>query len=409
MEALEILQNEAILAYRFVKAKAEIELLEQRKGLLLEGLLIVLILYLDENQRLEQGYHRPEMLQVICGCLGNTLVEKYSAALSRHTPKLLDENTGTLAERLDPRKFLRLPEQSGDRNLLEGCGLGRKGIRQIDLIDAVHAVVKVAQPVQVESSAELLQEIFALPLVENTFRILKWGISFFVVADLVARKGTVANDRRTEDYAFEAAATRQRDIYLPGRKSHRRIDKHLVETEPLALVYGDGPGQTQRNLAEGPVHHGFYLFAFRVELVAYVFPGLHLYFNMPAFRIDDAQFRFHRLYCCQFPVVVLVGLTCVIAYEHHLCARLQRQLLLGGVGVLRKIAFDYAVIVPGLAVKQRHFPPVYRIGLGVVGAEPYPFFVVGRVESRVQPRVQTGNRFRRRPSSAHVVQQFDET
>ena len=156
------------------------------------------------------------MLQVICGCLGNTLVEKYSAALSRHTPKLLDENTGTLAERLDPRKFLRLPEQSGDRNLLEGCGLGRKGIRQIDLIDAVHAVVKVAQSVQVESRAELLQEIFALPLLENTFRILKWGISFFVVAYLVARKGAVANDRRTEDYAFEAAATRQRDIYLPG-------------------------------------------------------------------------------------------------------------------------------------------------------------------------------------------------
>ena len=53
VEALEILQNEAILAYRFVKAKAEIELLEQRKCLLLEGLLIVLVLYLNENQWLE--------------------------------------------------------------------------------------------------------------------------------------------------------------------------------------------------------------------------------------------------------------------------------------------------------------------------------------------------------------------
>ena len=53
VEALEILQDEAILAYRFVKAKAEIELLEQRKGLLLEGLLIVLVLYHNENQWLE--------------------------------------------------------------------------------------------------------------------------------------------------------------------------------------------------------------------------------------------------------------------------------------------------------------------------------------------------------------------
>ena len=53
VEALEILQDEAILAYQFVKAKAEIELLEQRKCLLLEGLLVVLVLYLNENQRLE--------------------------------------------------------------------------------------------------------------------------------------------------------------------------------------------------------------------------------------------------------------------------------------------------------------------------------------------------------------------
>ena len=65
VEALEILQDKTILAYRFVKAKAEIELLEHGKGLLLEGLLVVLILYLDENQWLEEVYHRPEMLQVI--------------------------------------------------------------------------------------------------------------------------------------------------------------------------------------------------------------------------------------------------------------------------------------------------------------------------------------------------------
>ena len=53
VEALEILQDEAIPAYRLVKAKAEIELLEHGKGLLLEGLLVVFVLYFNENQRLE--------------------------------------------------------------------------------------------------------------------------------------------------------------------------------------------------------------------------------------------------------------------------------------------------------------------------------------------------------------------
>ena len=87
--------------------------------------------------------------------------------------------------------------------------------------------------------------------------------------------------RSGEHHTLESAAAAQCHIDLPGSKGPARVDDCLVEGQPLAFVYGDGPGQSKWYLTESAVDNGLYRVVGLVDFVTRVLPrGLfHLHFR----------------------------------------------------------------------------------------------------------------------------------
>ena len=56
--------------------------------------------------------------------------------------------------------------------------------------------------------------------------------------------------RRTQDEPLQSAATAERHVCLPRRKSSMHVNDSLVKCKPLALMYGYGPRSLQRILLE---------------------------------------------------------------------------------------------------------------------------------------------------------------
>ena len=86
---------------------------------------------------------------------------------------------------------------------------------------------------------------------------------------------------------FQRAAARQRNVGLAVReRAAAKVDIHLVERQPLALVDGERPGQPHRELAEGAGHRLDDLLGRLVEGVAPAFPGCLLDLVLVAVDLD---------------------------------------------------------------------------------------------------------------------------
>ena len=195
---------------------------------------------------------------------------------------------------------------------------------------------------------------------------------------------------RLQRDALERTAARERHVGLAAGKgpAPTEVDGHLREGESLALMHGDGPGQSQRELGIGAQQLLLDLLLLVVEGVAHVLPHLALYVELVALLVDDAH-------DAQLLVDILNGaqravhpaLVLVVLDEDDLCARLQQQLLGRGQRRLGEVALDGALEQRGLPGQRGQALLVGEIDDVAARGEGDGEGVTG-VEGRRHPRVQ---------------------
>ena len=93
-----------------------------------------------------------------------------------------------------------------------------------------------------------------------------------LVNGVVIDQGT-GGDARLQHKTFQRGAAAEGYVNLPMGKSLSRINDDLVESQSLALVDGDSPSQTQRNLLETADFLLFNILIFSIDGVFYVLPS----------------------------------------------------------------------------------------------------------------------------------------
>ena len=170
--------------------------------------------------------------------------------------------------------------------------------------------------------------------------------------DLCAHEDVALTEGRLEGDALERGAAGEGDVGLSASEgaSASEVDGHLVERQSLALMDGDGPGESDGELGVGAEQLFLDLLFLLVEGVAHVLPDLALNVVLEAFLgddadesvflvdiVDDAEGAVH-------PALVLVVLD-----EDDLCAWLELEFHRRGQGGLGEVALDDACEGGGLA------------------------------------------------------------
>ena len=163
--------------------------------------------------------------------------------------------------------------------------------------------------------------------------------------DVAARDGLAECD------AVERGAPAEGDIGLSaGEDASREVDVHAAEREPLAFVYGDGPGQPERELgecAEFFLFDAFFLFIIGIADVAPHFAAHVIFPSVVGDDIDDAAFFIqsgHYADGAVHPAFVRVVLD-----ENDLCSGFQLQFEGRREAVGRELPFDFSREDDGVA------------------------------------------------------------
>ena len=181
--------------------------------------------------------------------------------------------------------------------------------------------------------------------------------------NLLVANQAIAADVRTQNNALERAATAQRHVHLPVREGLRRIDYHLVESQALALVDGNGPRQFERILSEGAVNHFGYLFCLTVNLIACILPFGWRHFNgrFAAAAIDVHNIILDVDNAPDFTVVEAFFGRRVVLDKHHLRPLFQLKFELGRVHLFGKITRYSCLITNEFAFKFLQLALVYLV------------------------------------------------
>ena len=163
----------------------------------------------------------------------------------------------------------------------------------------------------------------------------------------------------------------------------------FVEGQPLALMDGYGPRQSERNLLEG-AFGGLFDFARRGEGVFHPFPHGASYLDVFA---TVAGLHHHGLsrqrhYAPKHAIIILVIARDVILDKHHLGPLLQSQRCIGRVSPLRKIAAYLGCEGERGRLQGGKTRLIDGVGAVVVGGEADVLALVTLDEGLVGPAVE---------------------
>ncbi len=144
-----------------------------------------------------------------------------------------------------------------------------------------------------------------------------------------------------------------------------------VECESLALMHGDGPCRSQRELYEVAGYRGGYLLCLFVYVVACVLPSFagHHYGFVFALAPHLYPLVVQSRHYAELAVVVAFIRRRVVAYEHHLSAPFEPEMLLCGVYKLREIVADCSLVGIFIALESGQFAVVDALHGAVMGGE----------------------------------------
>jgi hypothetical protein len=177
-------------------------------------------------------------------------------------------------------------------------------------------------------------------------------------------------DQRAQNQPLKCAATAERHVHLSCGKRASGIHDHLVQSQSLALVDGDGPGESQRVLAEGAEDLSLDLAGILLEPVADVLPD----FLMQRVVRSGVAERDRDLGSTDLPhggeFAVVVGASLdVVADEHDLCADFDLEHSIAGIERLRELTGDLGRKGMRAVGERREFRCVDAVGLMVVGGQ----------------------------------------
>ncbi len=165
-------------------------------------------------------------------------------------------------------------------------------------------------------------------------------------------------DGALEADPFERTAARKGDIGLTASKdSAAEIDFDIAEGKALALVDGNGPRQTQRELAESAKNRLFNLLFFLVEGILDIAPDFLLNIKLHSILgtdIDDGVLtilNIERETRDGAQSAIDPPFLLVVAHKEYLGAHLEFEFEWRGQVVLREIAFDGSVKDGSITIK----------------------------------------------------------
>ena len=158
------------------------------------------------------------------------------------------------------------------------CKQGRVETVEIFVQQAAYQVKVAAQVLETEQLVQQFVKVVILKSSETFGSLFGQGGSAVheVGHGIVADDGRSGNGR-SQHQPFQSLASAQCHIHLSVGKRGGCINDGLLERQSLALVYGDGPGQSQRVLAEGAFNLFAYLLGRFVQCVAAIGPFARLY------------------------------------------------------------------------------------------------------------------------------------
>ena len=194
-----------------------------------------------------------------------------------------------------------------------------------------------------------------------------------------------ARDGSGEHEPFKCLEAREGHVGLAVGKGVGHVEDGAVEREALALVDGDGPGQFDGILFEFSVNDLFEFSGLLVERIACVLPDFAHYVDIHRWTVvlvgsgqtagcavvqADAHHKALGIDTDDAADgAVDVAMLGVVLDEHHLCALLERQFFLGGVGELGECTFHLCTKTESLARQAVEFALVDGIGHTVVRDE----------------------------------------
>ena len=262
--------------------------------------------------------------------------------------------------------------------------------------------------VEVEELEQQLPIVFLFQLWQLTDALL--GL-FLLMADIVLHAlvgdDGAGLDRSRKHHSIERTATAEGDIHLSGGEGEVGIDDGVIEGEALTLVDGNGPRQSQGQLAELALHLGLYLSRLRVQLILCILPFQRFYFYRLAVvrteHIDATVADFNDFTDAAVEVtmfsrgVIAIALTAIdgVTVAHNTCALTGSMLI--RVGVVARIRIwtergSSIVVRPVVIVHSSSINVKYE-GLGKMVSCVLTFsHVVCRMDERTTNRPLTIHR-----------------
>ena len=217
----------------------------------------------------------------------------------------------------------------------------------------------------------------------------------------------VGADARFQHEAFQRGATAEGDIDLSVRKGLSRIDDDFVKSKTLALVDGDRPSQTQRDLGKAADFLFFDILVISIDGIFHVLPfQLRHSDTLAITQHGDSAFLFIVAYQpSDFAVKESLFRGWVVFDKHHLRSNLQFELFLGRIGVFGEGAMDICLESQRLFLYGSQLRLIDLIGLVVVGGQSDVAFLVIGHEAWFEAAVEHSHTIGIHLVVAHFIQQ----
>ena len=217
------------------------------------------------------------------------------------------------------------------------------------------------------------------------------------------------HDRLLQDNPLQRLTAAQRHISLPaGKGSAGKVDNHLVEGQPLALVHRNGPGQPDGKLHESTQHILLDTLLFLVIGILDILPHTTLQLIQFARLEHDLDFLVggnvrHDAYRAIHPPAFGI-----VFDKHDLSPLLEDQIEQRGQTSFREIAFDFTV--KSMLLARQTSQPVFVdiVDLVATGCQGNREIILIAIVLRYIAAVQCCELFASSRVVAYLVQNLDK-